>query len=459
MIKRHNIVLVTCARWETDTISEWLIYHRNIGFDRVYLYCNDDDPQPLYEKILPFNAPGREFVEFFHYGLQGHQREMYTHFLKNHVDECNWFLFLDVDEFLVLRNFRRIEDFVESFAQTPGSVYFFWRPAGSNGFVQRPIGPVLPRYTKCVNEISPFSKVLSRRTALSPSMLSAAGAPGSVFWHNMEPLMDTSVPLIDVLGNPVRGWYDNFPHGEASRANNFDYVAAILAEGFLYHISFKSEEDFARRLRRGTGGQFDGQAGWGRLADQGRVAIKEYLARHNVVDEQHLAGKWGEIMNGAASRQIIKPPPGPNIAIRKKATQSSISRWSIGSNCDADAAGLVDGRPNGRHHHHTEVEVEPWWQIDLEHLYQLSEVRIFNRLDNVGDRFRNFCLLWSADAINWHILFEKTDNQAFGGVDGNVFTLVGEFRHPCRYLKIVGKGESCIDLDQFEVYGSIAEGC
>lgn len=50
MPSRGRVALAAIARWETQYAPEWLTYHRAIGFDHVYLTCNDDDPSALWER-------------------------------------------------------------------------------------------------------------------------------------------------------------------------------------------------------------------------------------------------------------------------------------------------------------------------------------------------------------------------------------------------------------------------
>ena len=39
--------IVACARWEDPYVAEWVTYHLDLGFDHIYLHCNDDDPAPF----------------------------------------------------------------------------------------------------------------------------------------------------------------------------------------------------------------------------------------------------------------------------------------------------------------------------------------------------------------------------------------------------------------------------
>jgi hypothetical protein len=104
---------MACARWETPYIVEWLLYHRAIGFDHVYLFCNDDDPTELYSQVLPLIQSADPFVTFRHFPFQGQQFQMYMTGLRQWKDKTEWLMFLDIDEFLCIRGSNDIKFFVQ----------------------------------------------------------------------------------------------------------------------------------------------------------------------------------------------------------------------------------------------------------------------------------------------------------------------------------------------------------
>ncbi len=122
----HEFAIVACARWESRFIVEWLNYYRAIGFDHVFLYCNDDDPQELYEKILPFTQGTAPFVTFRFYPYQGQQNLMYCHFIRNDLDKSKYVGFFDIDEFLRLQKNKTINEFIEQFSGDPECIMFNW---------------------------------------------------------------------------------------------------------------------------------------------------------------------------------------------------------------------------------------------------------------------------------------------------------------------------------------------
>jgi len=451
--RRHfSRVLVVCARWETECIVEWLCYHRHIGFDHVYLYCNDDDPTELYEAVLPFIGDNG-FVDFFHFGLQGHQREMYFHFLKNYVFECDWFMFLDVDEFIVLKHHETVGVFLDSFEIQPDAVYFFWRPVGHNGYMNRPRGAVIPQYTSCANQINPITKVIVKTAGLAENMLQVAGTVGQGFFHNIEPLMKKNAIISDVLGIDRRLWHsDNWPETALRTVAESQFNRRVLETGFIYHVSVKSENDFVRRYERGTGGWFSGQAHWRDLFEKGRPAILEHLAASNVDKEMRLVEIRHGMLAQALKNQIIKAPPGTNLATGGTASQSSVSEWSLSQDLSIDAAGVINGKPNGMYHHHTNIEFEPWWQVDLGAVQPIREIRFFNRIDGLRDRLRNIVVVGSLDGSKWFSIFSKLDDAPFGGIDGYPFIWNPDYDCRSRHLRVSGVGESLLDFDQIEIY-------
>ncbi len=68
-----------------------------------------------------------------------------------------------------------------------------------------------------------------------------------------------------------------------------------------------------------------------------------------------------------------------NIALGKPALQSSTSFWSRGATVAADARHGNDGQVGDVDTFHTEFEKSPWWQVDLENIYNIKKIYITNR--------------------------------------------------------------------------------
>jgi hypothetical protein len=156
-----------------------------------------------------------------------------------------------------------------------------------------------------------------------------------------------------------------------------------------------------------------------------------------------------------AGTSLLAAPLGlVNIARGKPATQSSISQWSRWPTPEADAAGAVDGKPDGGFKFHTAMELDPWWRVDLGRPSEISEIRVFNRVDDkVMGRIRKLTIAVSNDDVFWRDVARKTDDSVVGGIDGAPFVWRTRGKVIARYVRVLVPGRGVLHLDQVEVYG------
>jgi hypothetical protein len=143
-----------------------------------------------------------------------------------------------------------------------------------------------------------------------------------------------------------------------------------------------------------------------------------------------------------------------NLAQRRPALQSSRGPAARGATPAQDAAGAVNGRPDGRAKFHTAIERDPWWQVDLGAATRIAEIRIFNTMDpKLRDQFRRFRIEIGFDHASWVDVFTTETDLDVGGIDGNPFIWRPELSAWGRFVRITALGETALHLDQVEVYG------
>lgn len=142
-----------------------------------------------------------------------------------------------------------------------------------------------------------------------------------------------------------------------------------------------------------------------------------------------------------------------NIAKGKTAIQSSTAPHS-----DPEGAnGAINGNKSGRFGFHTNIESNPWWQLDLGEDYELDGILVYNRMDAAQDRIRTLRILVSRDAKQWSIIYEHKKNRPFGGIrpfNGAPPLLVRLDRLRSRYIKLECLEKTALHLDEVEVYGT-----
>jgi hypothetical protein len=138
-----------------------------------------------------------------------------------------------------------------------------------------------------------------------------------------------------------------------------------------------------------------------------------------------------------------------NLALFKPALMSSA--WRAGNTADlAVLAGGNNGIIGGNFGFHTDIELEPWWQVDLQNATTLTHVIVFNRLDQAV-RCRRLRVSGSLDGGSWQTLVEKNDDTLFGGADGH--PLVFQMRpHPVvHFVHLTNLERNFLHLDEVQI--------
>ena len=457
---KYKFALAACARWEAPYIVEWLTYHQLLGFDHVFLYCNDDVPEQLYGLVLPFLLGPRPFVTFRHHPVQGEQYRMYVHFLRHHLHECEWISFLDVDEFIRLPRGQNIGDFVGGFGGRVDCLLFNWLNFGTGGHKTPPPGRVLQNYTKRERGLHPYTKFVARSAIFLRDWMFDA-KEHSAFWHIPEGKLAAGAKLLNVLGEDMTDYYAGFPERAKSFINEPARKQRLLATAVVHHYYLRSEQAFHERVARGLGGNFSGQTLWREMAES--ETFTSYLENINIITDESLAGFWPEVLRQAAEARTqpepaLTPVPAdgraPNLACGKPATQSSISQWSRGRTPAEDAAGAVDGQPTGERKFHTGWEEAPWWQVDLGRPAAIGRIVIYNTKHAVArERFARFSLQIGFDEDSLVEVFRKEDDMPVGGVDGAPLVWRPELSAFARLVRVTARVPGFLHLDQVEVYG------
>lgn len=163
-----TVCIAGIARDETRFVDEWLLYHRHIGVDRVILY--DDDPRLPLARLLEAHGSFVTVVPWHgrHAGLPGRNRQTkaYEHAVREHALDFDWVGFLDVDEFVVLRQHESLKAFLAGFGSF-SAVSLTWHQFGHNGFFDDPEGLVTSQLTRRMREPGPMVKTFSRPSAIA----------------------------------------------------------------------------------------------------------------------------------------------------------------------------------------------------------------------------------------------------------------------------------------------------
>ncbi len=131
--KRYRVVICAIFKDEAKDLREWICYHRLIGVEHLYLYNNFSKDDYL-DALKPFIESGE--VTLIDWEHQYGQKSAYDHCIKNFAEESNWIAFIDIDEFIALREEHSLSNWLKGFEGYP-SVMLNWKFFGTSGLMER----------------------------------------------------------------------------------------------------------------------------------------------------------------------------------------------------------------------------------------------------------------------------------------------------------------------------------
>ena len=89
ILNKIKVCLCTVGKKENKYIREFVAHYKNYGVDKIFLYDNK--------------------------GIERPQLSSYKDCYRKHYRKYNWLIFYDIDEFIFLKNYSNIKDFLNIF--------------------------------------------------------------------------------------------------------------------------------------------------------------------------------------------------------------------------------------------------------------------------------------------------------------------------------------------------------
>ena len=141
-----------------------------------------------------------------------------------------------------------------------------------------------------------------------------------------------------------------------------------------------------------------------------------------------------------------------DISRDKPTMQSSHSMPFEINKLDLLPGNAVSGVFTGNYSFHTKRETNPWWMVDLQRIYPISFIKIFNRRA-VENRANDLEILFSCDLLSWDSVCKH--NGYFGGIyDGKPLTILCK-DESARYIRVQLHGDTIAHFDQVQVFSTI----
>ena len=146
-----NVALVCIAKNEDHYIDEWIDYHFKLGFTKAFVYQNNWRYSGKYIS--------NSSVELIEFDGVNKQLDAYNNFIQNNYDKFDWAAFMDVDEFIVLKKWSNISDFLAEYKDFY-SLGLNWSMFSSNHLQFDGQYSLVKRFTRCKKEFLEQIKTL-----------------------------------------------------------------------------------------------------------------------------------------------------------------------------------------------------------------------------------------------------------------------------------------------------------
>lgn len=148
-------VIICIAKYEKNYIVEFVRYHLGIGFDKIYIYDNEDKEtykeilSEFSDKIIVTHLPGKNYPRLPQY-------EAIQHFTYNymHNPDITHIAHIDIDEFIVLKKHNNIKEFIKEYIYDGennimcGGIGMNWRFFGDSNNTTDTNEPLTCRFIK-----------------------------------------------------------------------------------------------------------------------------------------------------------------------------------------------------------------------------------------------------------------------------------------------------------------------
>lgn len=94
---KYNLAIVSIFKNEAPYLSEWIEYHKCIGFKKFYLYNNDSNDNYI-DVLKKYINDGS--IDLINFKGNGRQNDAYNDCINKHMNECKYLAIIDVDEFI-----------------------------------------------------------------------------------------------------------------------------------------------------------------------------------------------------------------------------------------------------------------------------------------------------------------------------------------------------------------------
>lgn len=228
-----KVCICTLGKQENKYIKEFVEYYKNYGVDKIILYDNNDLNGERFEEVIS-DYINNKFVEISNWrGKKMVQFKIMNNCYQNNYKIFDWLIFYDIDEFIFLKNFSNIKEFLyQPKFDKCGRIELNWIHRVNETALYYENRPLLERFPYKENNI------INHKTK---------------FYPQIKSILKGHIPNIDIiclhkLTSQVIAC-DGF--GRKSRNKGIKSIRPDYEYYYINHYYGKSLEEFVEKIKKG----------------------------------------------------------------------------------------------------------------------------------------------------------------------------------------------------------------
>ena len=253
-IPKIKVALCTMGRNENLYLREFIDHYQSLGVDTLFLYDdNIEEEQKFINIVTPKDKVVIEYTK--DNNIKG-QNQAYNHCYSKHKDEYDWFIMIDMDEYLVIKNNDTLKGYLtDQVFDKCDFLKLHWRIPYDNNLIHYENKSLFERFTKPYYTSNHIKSIIRGHI----NQLE--------FWIHSprkSPEKNISCDNIGRMINKTNMNFQSIMHVNTDRA-------------YFVHFFFKSTEEYINKYKRGY-------KDWPHLKMKGM--IENYFKYNNITIEK-----------------------------------------------------------------------------------------------------------------------------------------------------------------------------
>ena len=225
-----KIALCTMGKQENLYVKEFIYYYKKLGVDTIFIYDdNDYKIEKFSDVIKPLKLRNVKILNNTKYNIGHSQTKAFTSCYNNNKNKYDWFLMVDLDEFLIIKNNTLKNYLSKDIFKKCDFISFNWVIPTDNNLLHYDNRSLFIRFPGPY-KLNRFVKTIIR------------GNINNLTYSVHSPL---NSPIKNITCNNI---------GESIYYKNLNYETLLpinIDNAYIMHFKYKSTEEYINKYKKG----------------------------------------------------------------------------------------------------------------------------------------------------------------------------------------------------------------